>query len=179
MRKNKPTIAILGLILIGLLFIGCKDLLIPGTFVLVNEFDFTAEGGIYYESINITEDEDWQDNKDKIDFVDAVGVEFFITSEEEANVTFDVYVDDYAELFAYPTTIPTTATHIIDGLIVEPGETHITYKQSLGFLTGIDRLKELAKLGQFNFYGESSGSDGTSFFIDSAKIIVTISASEK
>lgn len=178
MYKHKSIAVILGLILICLVFVGCKDLLISGTFVFVETFDFTAQGGIYYQSIDITTESDWDEHKDKIDFVDAVGVEFFITSTEEADVTFDAYVDDWAVLFVYPTSIPIGATQIIDGLVIKPGSTHITYKQSLGFLKGLDELKELAKLGRFNYFGESSGNDGSTFVIDSAKIIVTISASE-
>ncbi len=178
MRKYKSISIILGLILICLVFVGCKDILISGTFVFVETFDFTAQGGIYYESIDITTDSDWDEHKDKIDFVDAVGVEFFITSTEAGNVTFDAHIDDWAVLVTWPTSIPGTATQIIDGLVVEPGSTHVTYKQSLGFLMGLDRLKELAKLGQFNYYGESTGNDGTTFIVDSAKIIVTVSASE-
>ena len=169
---------IFGLLTVCLVLVGCKDIIVSGTFIFVETFDFTAEGGIYYESIDITTDPDWEDHKDKIDFVDAVGVEFFITSTEEVDVTFDVYIDDYALLDPYPTAIPVTVTQIIDGLIVEPGSTHITYKQSLKFLTGIDRLKQLAKKGQFNYYGESTGNDGTTFVIDSAKVIVTLSASD-
>lgn len=179
MYKYKSKTIILGLILICLVFVGCKDIILSGTFVFVETIiNFTAQGGIYYDSIDITRDSDWDEHKDKIDFVDAVGVEFFITSTETGNVTFDAYIDDYVQFVVYPIAIPITATQIIDSLVVEPGSTHVTYQQSLGFLTGLDRLKELAKLGQFNYFGESTGNDGTTFLIDSAKIIVTVSASE-
>ena len=105
-------------------------------------------------------------------------MEFVITNGEEIDVTFDVYVDDYSILAVYPTSIPGTATQIIDGLVVPPGEHHFTYAMSQKFLTGIDRLKTLSKLGQFNYYGESSANEGDAFEIEEASIIVTLSASE-
>jgi len=39
-------------------------------------------------------------------------------------------------------------------------------------------MKELSELGQFDYYGESTGNEGTSFIIDSARVIITFSASE-
>ena len=40
-----------------------------------------------------------------------------------------------------------------------------------------ERAKALAKLGQFEYYGTSTGNTGTSFVVDSGKVIVTFSAS--
>ncbi len=178
MKNKKSLLVILGLLILCIVAVGCKDILISGTFIFVKTFDFTAQGGIYYESIDITTDPDWNEHKEKIDFVDAVGVEFFITSTEAVDVTFDAYIDDYAMLLSWPASIPGSATQIIDSLVVPPGVTHVTYKQSLGFLVGLEELKTLSKLGMFNYYGESTGNDGSTFIIDSAKIIVTLSASE-
>ncbi len=178
MNKHKSILAILGLILICLVFVGCKDLLISGTFIFVETFEYSADGDFYFYQVDITTDPDWDEHKDKIDFVDAVGVEFFITNEEEGDVTFDAYIDRYSGLGPLPSEVPTSATQIIDGFTISPGVTHITYKESLGFLTGLDSLKAYSKIGQFDYYGEVTGNTGGTFTIDSAKVVVTLSASE-
>jgi len=178
MKKNKSVLAIIGLILICLMMVGCKDILISGTFVFVDTFEYSATGDFYFHQVDITDDADWDEHKEKIDFVDAVGVEFFITSSEDGDVTFNAYVDDHSGLPPHPTSTPVTATKVIDDFVIAPGVSKITYKQSLGILTGIDRLKELAKVGMFDYFGEVTGNTGGTFIIDSAKIIVTVSASE-
>ncbi len=178
MNKHKSILAILGLILICLVFVGCKDLLISGTFVFVETFEYTADNDFYFYQVDITKNPDWDEHKDKIDFVDAVGVEFFITSTETTDVTFNAYIDRFDGIIAPPASLPGSETQIIDDLTISPGVSHITYKQSLGFLTGLDSLKAYAKLGQFNYYGMASGNTGGTFTIDSAKVVVTLSASE-
>jgi hypothetical protein len=170
-------IGIISLAIIVLLSAGCKDMLVSGTFIIVKSFSFTAQSGFYFYQVDITDDPDWQEHKDKIHKIDAVGVEFYITSTEAIDVTFNAYIDDWSGLGPVPSSVPATATQIIKDFTVSPGKTKITYKQSLGILTGIDRLKALAKIGKFDYYGTSTGNTGTDFKIDSAKVIVTVSAS--
>ena len=178
MRNHKSISIIIGLILLCLVFVGCKDILISGTFIIVKTFNFTAQSGFYFYQVDITDDPDWDEHKEKIDFVDAVGVEFFITSTEAADVTFNAYIDRYSGLGPLPDAIPTDATQIIEDFTVSPGVTHITYKESLGFLRGLDSLKAYSKVGMFDYYGTSTGNDGNTFVIYSGKVIVTFSASE-
>ena len=160
--------------LLGLALTGC---LVSATFVIVESFTFTAKDGFYFYQVDITQEGDWKNHKDKIDNIDAVGVEFYVSSSEPSSVTFDAYIDDYSGLTANPTSVPGTATKIIDQLTIPPGlNQHLTYAQSLGFLTGTARLKALAKTGKFDYYGKSTGNNGTTFTIDSAKVIVTFSA---
>jgi len=156
---------------------GCKYI-ISGTIVFVEEVYFTAQTGVYFYQVDVTDEQDWQDNVDKIDFADAVGLELYITSLEESDVYFDAYVDDYSGIGPLPTAIPLTATQILDSLVIPPGETVITYKESLKYIVGFDRLKALALEGRFDYYGESSGNDGETFIIDSAIVIITLSASD-
>lgn len=174
MRKLRNRFGLLGLIPVIMISAGC---LISGTFIIVESFSFTAQSGFYFYQVDITDDPDWEEHADKIDFIDVVGVEFYITSNESSNVIFNAYIDDYGVSGPDPTSIPSSATKVIDSLTVEPGSSIITYAQSLSIITGVDRLKELAKMGKFDFYGESTGNDGTTFIIDSAKVIVTFSAS--
>ncbi|MFH1700403.1 MAG: hypothetical protein ABIE07_07425 [Candidatus Zixiibacteriota bacterium] len=166
--------------LLGLfLFIapGCYDI-VSGTFIVVETFEFTAHEDFYFYQVDVTDDATWQKHKDNIDFIDAVGAEFFITNTTGGSVTFNAYIDDYSGPLSSPTSVPGAATKIIDEFTVAPGVSKISYKQSLSIITGVDRMKALAKKGQFDYYGISPGHTTGEFVIDSAKIIITVSGSE-
>ncbi len=153
---------------------GC---LISGTFVIVEDFSFTPPtSGLYFYAVNVTDDSDWADNKDKIDFIDEVGAEFYLTNNESAEVTFNAYVDDSGSGHTTVGAVQANATLVIDNLKVPANSTkHVTYAQSFQYITGLTRLKALAKSGKFDFYGTSSGNTGTTFTVDSAKVIITVS----
>jgi len=174
MRAIVTKLSLVGAAALCLLFAGC---LVSATFVLVDDFEFTAQSGFYFYQVDITDEPDWQDHKDQIDMVDAVGAEFYITSTESGPVTFSAFIDDYSGTGSNPTSVPGTASAIIEDLTINPGQTHITYVQSLGIIKNTARLKALAKTGKFDYYGTSTGNLGTSFRVDSAKVIVTVSAS--
>ena len=175
MNISKQIVRVLGLALIALLAVGC---LVSGTFIIVEDFNFTAQTGFYFYPVDITTEQAWIDHKDDINQIDVVGVEFWITSTESGPVTFDAYVDDFSGTTPTSLPVPATASKIIDAFTVNPGaDQHITYTQSLGFIKNTARLKTLAKTGKFDYYGTSTGSEGSSFLIDSGKVIVTFSAS--
>jgi hypothetical protein len=169
------------LLLLGFVILiapGCFEI-VSGTFIIVETIYFTAETGFYFYQVDVTDDAEWQKHKDDIDFIDAVGAEFYITNNTGADVTFNSYIDDYSDPdLPEPVELPTTATKIIDDYTVSTGVSKISYSESLSIITGVDRLKALSKLGQFDYYGTSTANDGSLFIIDSIKIILTVSGSE-
>jgi hypothetical protein len=176
MRTYKMKTTVAGFVLIGLLTAGC---LLSGTFVVKKDihFDFTAGDVLYFYGVDITEEPDWKDHKDDIQFIDAVGVEFFIRNTGQVTDTFNVWIDEFSDPASTPTSVPGTASKIINNFVVPPGTTHITYDQSLKILTGLDRLKQLAFKGMFDYYATSTGSSiGSTFFVDSGVVWVTVSA---
>ena len=158
----------------ALLLVGC---IVSATFVITETFTLSPMTGFYFHRVDITTDATWQDHKDQIDFIDAIGMEMYITSTEASTVTFNAYIDTLTT-GAIPAAIPDSATQIINNLSIAPGKTKITYAQSLSILTGLDRLKTLAKLGKFDFFATSSGTEGTTFTVDSVTVVVTVSASK-
>ncbi|MBK7140750.1 MAG: hypothetical protein IPH75_01565 [bacterium] len=174
MITRMKILALAGLIAVAALISGC---LVSGTFIIVETFDFTAGTGFYHYTVDITDEADWDSHKDDIDMIDAVGAEFYITSTEAGDVTFSVWVDDFGDDHATEGAVVANATPIIEDFTVAPGTTKITYAQSLGVIKNLDRLKALAKIGQFEYYGTSSGNLGNTFVVDSGKVIVTFSAS--
>jgi len=161
---------------IAILFTGC---LISGTFVINEKFTLNGNSGFYYYQIDITGESDWQDHKDDIDNIDVVGFELWFTNNGATDVTFNTYVDDFYNPLCTDTNClnnNSTKIKIIDNLKLIPGSTHITYGQSFQYLVNIDQLRQLAKEGQFNFYGVSSPG-GVNISLDSAQVVVTVSAS--
>lgn len=173
MRKLKGKFGLAGLLIIGLVTAGC--IVVSGTFIIVKDFELTAQSGFYFYAVDITKTVEWQDHKDDIAFVDAVGMKFVITNNTSTDVTFNCYIDDPG---TSSTTIPGTASVIIENFNVPPGTHTISYAQSLTILRNLDRLKKLVFNGKFNYYGTSTANDGSEFLIESGVIIVTLSGSK-
>lgn len=161
-----------GLLLAVIMISGC---LFTATFVIHEPFKFTMQNDFYFEQVNLTDNATWEDHKDQIDFIDAVGMIMYITSAENGNVTFNAYADKYSGPSSNPSSVPTTATKIINNLQVPPGKTTITYKKSLTIITGLEKFKDLVEKGQFDFFATSSSGLGSSFRVDSGEVIVTFS----
>lgn len=170
MEKLKNRFGLFGLVLIAAMATGC--LLVSATFIVVAKFSFTTFDQHYHYTVDVTGESDWKDHKDAIDFIDAVGVEFDFTNNSGSPVTFDVYIDD----FGAGDSPGASATKIINGYMAPVGVSHISYAQSLSFLTGLSRLKALAKEGRFEYYGEASV--GGSFRVDAGKVVITFTASK-
>lgn len=175
MNISKQFARLFGLALIALLAVGC---LVSGTFIIVDEFNFTTHSStLYFYRVDFTDEQDWIDHKDDIDQIDAVGLDFWISNTASNDVVFKVYVDDASNTDT--TNVPSTASVIIDSIIVKAGEQdrHVTYVESLGFIKNLARLKALAKTGELEYFGENSTATGGVFTIDSGKVVVTVSAS--
>lgn len=176
MITRMKILALAGLIVVAAVVSGC---LVSGTFIIVEDFEFSAGDPFYHYTVDVTDEPDWEDHKDDIDMVDAVGAEFYIRNTSGAAATFSVWIDDFDNIYADEGQLnaSTTAAKIIEDLEVPTGTTKITYAQSLGYIKNVDRLKALAKTGRFEYYGTSDATEGTNFFVDSGKVIVTFSAS--
>lgn len=162
-----------GLLVAAVMISGC---ILSGTFVISEPIKFSMQNDFYFQQVDLTDNATWKEHGDQIDFIDAVGMVLYITSGEAENVSFNAYVDKYSGPSSNPSSVPTSATKIINDLVVRPGKTTITYKQSLTIITGLDRLKDLVETGQFDFFATGSSGLGSSFKVDSGLVIVTFSA---
>lgn len=161
----------------AVLLLAVTGCLLSGTFVVVEDFSFTAQDGFYFYRVDVTNEPEWVDNKDYIDLIEAVGFEFYITNTSSEPATFTAYVDEYQGV-DNPTEVPEDATQILTSLTINPGKTKITYAQSLSYITNLPTIRALAETGKFDFYGVSDAADGATFHIDSGKVIITVSASK-
>jgi hypothetical protein len=177
MKQLKNRFGLFGLVLIGAMITGC--LLVSGTFVIVENIDFSSGTNFYFYAVDVTSNSDWQDHKDNIDFIDAVGFELYGTNGTGSAVACNAYVDDYTG-GAVPGSVPASATNVLNNLTIPAGAFHVTYAQSMASLANLTTLKSVAKTGKFDFYatvGEAPiGS--INFHFDSAKVIITVSGSK-
>ena len=180
MRLKANCLGIAGLALICLLAAGC---LVSGTFVVSEDinFDFTAQTGFYWWPVDLRENEVWQDHRDEMDDIDALGFEFIVTNTSDVTSTlsfsFAPAAGD-ADTASKPTEIPKTAVLAYGPLTVNAGETKkVTYGESLSLIQNLDQIKAIVFTGRFDYYGTSTGNPVGVFEVREGKIIVTISAS--
>jgi hypothetical protein len=174
MKSLIKRLGVLGLALTLLLVGGC--ILISATFVVSEKFTVSPKTGFFFFQADVTDTDTWQDHSDEIDFIDAVGFIMYVRNTEQRVADFSLYVDDYSGPAANPTSIPGSATLVLEDLEIPIGETIVPYATSVKQIKNIDKLRELAKTGRFDCYTTSTGEDGTTFFVDSIFVVVTLSA---
>lgn len=173
MSKLKTRIGLAALAVMAITIAGC---IVSGTFIIDETFKMTEADQFYSYRVNLTTDPTWAEHKDNIQMIEAVGFVLYISSSESDDVYLSAYVDKITGAAPNPTEVPAAAKVVIDSLVVAPGKQVISYAQSLGAITNLDYLKNLAFTGMFDFYASSTGTDGETFKIDSATIIITLGA---
>ena len=181
MKKHIRRSGFLLLAAMALLTAGC---IISGTFVVtlfIGRNDFSTTNNIYYYAVDLTEESTWEDHKDDIENIDVIGFEAWITNNSGVATDFDIWIDDIGEpRYTTQVDIEANATHVLTGLSVPAGAAShfISYGESLGHITNVATLKTLAESGAFHYYGYSStGGPSAQFVLDSARVIVTLTAS--
>ncbi len=175
MITRMKILALAGLIVVAAVVSGC---LVSGTFIIVEDFEFTGQTGYYHYSVDLTNEPDWEDHKDDIDMIDAVGFEFTITNNSNVATVFNAWVTEAGTDYGSVAEITGNATKVITDLAVPAlGTVPVTYAQSLGHLTNLEALKTLVKSGRFEYYGTSTNNPDVNFDVTDGKIIVTFSAS--
>jgi hypothetical protein len=163
-----------------LVMVGC---LVSGTFVVIADIDshcFTSADKFYHYHIDLTTESEWNDHKDKIDFIDAVGFDFYMTNDDSSDVTFSVWIEPHsAPIRTSVADVEANAKEVFTGLTLAAGaqDRHITYGESLGYIKNLTALKGVVKDGQFNYYGLAAGTyTDNQVCWDSAKAVITVSA---
>jgi hypothetical protein len=181
MKAIYKKLGIIGLILTGLVITGC---LVSGTFVIVEHINFIYSAGnaFYWYPMDLADNSTWDDHKDDLDDIDAVGFEFKIENTSASDCEFNVWfapatgvIDPYNP----PSVIPDDAVRVINGLnVAAGGTTTVTYAESLGHISNLAAFKAIVKTGRFDYYGTSCDDTGSNLFrVTDGKIIITVSAS--
>ncbi len=180
MKRKFTTVVLTLLILSVVLTASC---LISGTFIFVEDFNFTADTGWYWYPVDLTSNADWREHKDKLDRVEQVGFEMTIQNTSDIDTEFNVWfvpASDPVETAVKPNVLPEFGAPVITGLFVPANSTKkISYAESLGIIINARILSQIVQQGRFDYYGYSTGGSGDfPFNVTDGKIIVTLSASE-
>ena len=173
-RKQQILVFLLSAVIIGVT--GC---IVSGTFVLdikVTQAELEQHGNSYFTAVDLSGNEIWQEHRDKLDSVDLVGFELWLSNSGTAT-QFDMYVDPTSDpIYTRVGQIDSNATQVLRDLPVPVGKLHVTYGESFKYLVNMNTLTSLAKTGKFHVY--ATWTDATSLFLDSVRVVVTISASD-
>jgi len=197
MKKLLNKIEVLGAAGMLLVLTGC--FIVSGTFTIEEDFSFTAQSGLYHYLADVTREQDWIDHKDDIDNIDGVGYDIYFTNYGASNVTFNIWIDEASEpeytTFAQVSantvkimdnlTLPEYTTFaqvsantvkIMDNLTLPPGESHLTYGNSFGYIQNVETIRTLGMTGKFRMYGATKTGTGGPFVVDSGKVVFSFTA---
>ncbi|UCD63166.1 MAG: hypothetical protein JSW34_10490 [Candidatus Zixiibacteriota bacterium] len=170
MLKTSMRLVAASLAVAALLF-GCGLLSIM---ILINEEidTTTVPGDLFYYGVDVTDDEDWEEHQDNIEFVNYVAFDLYLNNPGGSDITFNGYIDDAANPVCGTSACAAATTRVLKDITIPAGSTrHITAGQSFQFIENMSVMKTLAREGAFHLYGVSTGG---SFVIDSGRVIVAI-----
>jgi len=179
MKKKLHALTAVALSVLALTLAGC---IVSGTFItdiLIKDLQFNTQEGFYWEQVDLTEDETWDEHQDDIKSIDLVGFELWIQNQTQSDQTFEAYVANVDDpVYSTAAEVRANATLVIDELTLETGnngDNYVSYPQSFGYVTNLETLKSLVESGQLTAYGLTTGG---SFHLDSLRVIVTFTAGQ-
>lgn len=163
-RIPRSVLGALVLTSLALLVYGCS--LVSGTVRIEHDFrtgpQQSTGQGVKALGVDLTEDKDFNDNKDKIKSVDEVGFVFQAVNNLPVGANGQIWISRYPITPLTATAIRLGATLVVDGLTLAAGPgvgTDITYDESLAHQVNQTVLHELVKGGAFFIYGIATASD--------------------
>ena len=173
----KIALALLGFFIAG----GC---ILTGTFVITvtladKDHPVTITNDDFAGSemqVDLSEDEDFRDNKDKIESIDNIGFYLSITNHAETAINFQIFLDgDTSANYINIDTLVRYAALVFTGLEIPAGE-HVVvdWGESIRYVTGLDELKSTISTGIFSAYPVAIPRDDFDMTIDSMVVIVTL-----
>lgn len=155
----------------------CACFLIAGTWVITYEVDnqdIHAPGPFYKYTVNLNDNSDWNDNKDKLDNIEDVVFTFKLANPGSTVMTGQVYVSPDSTLNTIA-AVESTATLILDGISVPAHETlYVDMAHYYDLLHNFNALRDIVKPGVFTAYGIVPNPIQGDLF--DAVVIVTVSA---
>lgn len=141
-------------LLLMLLVSGC--FLFSGTGVIIFEVDnqdVHASPNFYKFTVNLEDDQDWKDNKDKLNSIEDIVFTFKLANTGASTMTGQVYVSNDST-FTTAAEVESSATLVMDGISVPAGDTlFVDMAHYYDLLKNFDTLRDLVKSGVFTAYG--------------------------
>lgn len=184
MMKRKLHAALLAAtVALMVIVTGC---ILSGQFILVYPGMATinsSDAKLDPRLVNITEEEVWQDHKDKIQGIVDIKFECeFVNKSDADSAHGELYIssEGYTEI----SDVRTNATRVFSGLALGPGETKpVSFSESSAYIENLETVLDLLEDGEFWIYGivpatdepyelTIQGKDGGAFL----RLMITFSA---
>jgi hypothetical protein len=153
---NKEKRKYLWLLPLLLVILVCGCLLTSGTVVIifkVNNQDIHASQHFYKFTVNLENNDDWKNNKDKLNSIEDMVFTFKLANPGASPITGQVYVSTDSTL-SDTTAVKSHATLILDGITVPAYDTlYVNMEHYYDLLHNFDTLRDLVKGGVFTTYG--------------------------
>jgi hypothetical protein len=173
-KEKRKYLWLLPLLIIALIS-GC--LLTSGTVVIiftVDNQDIHASQHFYKFTVNLEDNEDWRNNKDKLNSIEDMVFTFKLANLGSDSIAGQVYVSTDSTL-SDTTAVKSHATLILDGITVPPHDTLVVNMEHYyDLLHNFDTLRDLVKGGVFTAYGIVPSPFAGGLF--DAVVIVTVDA---
>jgi hypothetical protein len=156
---------------------GCP--LISGTLRIEHDFEQGPQRSTGQDvkelSVDLNQDQDFRDNKDKIKSVDEVGFVFRAQNNRGTTAHGVIYISKtpIRPLTAAGIQSSPFATKILQGLVLQPGYTNIDYNGSLALELNQKVMHETVRGGTFFLYGIADPTE-TEFDITIDKLTAVI-----
>jgi hypothetical protein len=164
---------------------GC---LITGTFVITATLVPNESNPDHVDISNLTYtngeleadlngDSDFEDNKDKIRNIDAVGFYAEVTNLRSEPVSFYLFIeeDTSANWSSSANVIDSATAVVFTGFTLAANQSRIvTWDESLAYVSVDQRVKDIVETGSFSLYPAATPSDLFSIRVDSLVVIVTL-----
>jgi len=181
MKKLLNKIGLFGSVAI-LLIVACS--FISGTWILtyrlVENDSLVWYDDFYYGSVDLNDEENWEDHVEHIKDINMIGLEIWGINNTGTNQEYNVYIDGAGSSLNGSSTrseVEEDATLVIENLPLNTGGPQfISYGQSLGYVRNVDMIKDLLEAGEMKFFAYSNISDTTNIHIDSLNIVITFTA---
>lgn len=170
MKKRAFTISA---VLLSLLIAGCIG---SGTVRLEYEIDefVSSSDGLIVREINLADNEDYDDNKDKIKSVDQVTVVGWMVNLEPVDNFAEIWIADVGT-YSTPAEVRANATRVFISPVISGNDSlFIDWSDGLAHIENIPTLKDAAEAGHFWLYGLAAESPFTVRFRIGLVIILTV-----
>ncbi len=139
-------------LLVPIFIAGC---LASGTIIIVFDIDefVSSSSGMEVVNVNLTTNEDYEDNKDRIKSIDQVTVTGTLTNLESDTTQAEIWLADTGE-YTDPDTVREYAVRVFTSPSI-PGNSaiFISWSDGLSHIENLGALKDAAEEGQFWLYG--------------------------
>ncbi len=160
-------------LLVPIFIAGC---LASGTIIIIYDIAefISSSTGMEKVEVDLTTNEDYQDNKDRIKSIDQVTVTGTFTNLESDTTQAEIWLADTGE-YTDPDTVREYAVRVFTSPSI-PGNSaiFISWSDGLSHVENLGALKDAAEVGQFWLYGLANDTTFTVRF--EITLVITMTA---